>query len=97
MSPFLFVIAMEGLNNMIKTANMNGWVRGFNVARNGGDTMEITHLPYADDTLLFCDADEEQLRFLRVILVYLKGSLDCISIGVKTSYIQLIRWRTWRV
>lgn len=27
MSPFLFVLAMEGLNHMLRTANANRWVR----------------------------------------------------------------------
>ncbi|XP_070049354.1 uncharacterized protein [Nicotiana tomentosiformis] len=28
LSPFLFLIAMEGLNNMIKTTKINGWIKG---------------------------------------------------------------------
>lgn len=33
LSPFLFLITMEGLNNMIGTVNMRGWLTGFDVAR----------------------------------------------------------------
>lgn len=51
---------------------MNGWLRGFDVARNGGN-LEITHLQYADDTLILCDADEDQLKILRVVLVLFEG------------------------
>lgn len=69
MSPFLFLLAMEGLNNMVKIANINGLLRGFNVARDGREQLEVTHLQYADDTLIFCDANKEQLKVLRVILV----------------------------
>ncbi|WMV19021.1 hypothetical protein MTR67_012406 [Solanum verrucosum] len=68
-SPFLFILAMEGLNNMIKTAKTNRWITGFEVSTNNERSLEVTHLQYADDTLIFCDADEEQLRSLRVILV----------------------------
>jgi len=36
----------------------------------------VTHLQYADDTLIFCDAEEEQLKYLRVILVLFEGISD---------------------
>lgn len=75
MSLFLFLLAMEGLNSMsmIKTVYINGWIRGFNVARNGGENLEVTHLQYADDTLLMCKGDKKQLKTLRVILVLFEG------------------------
>ena len=31
MSPFLFVLAMEGLNGKLKTTQTNRWIRGFDV------------------------------------------------------------------
>ncbi|WMV34044.1 hypothetical protein MTR67_027429 [Solanum verrucosum] len=73
LSPFLFLLAMEGLNSIVKTTNMNGWLRGFNVAKEGRDNLEVIYLQYADDTLIFCDADEEQIKILRVILVLFEG------------------------
>jgi len=33
----------------------------------------VTHLQYAEDTLIFCDADKEQIKILRVILVLFEG------------------------
>lgn len=33
----------------------------------------MTHLQYADDTLIFYDADKEQLKCLRDILVLFEG------------------------
>lgn len=58
---------------MIKSANVRGWLRGFEVSRPKVDNVEITHLQYADDTLILCDADEGQLKMLRVILVLFEG------------------------
>ncbi|KAF3658234.1 putative programmed cell death protein 5-like [Capsicum annuum] len=46
---------------MIKTTNTNGWLRGFDVARNGGENLEITHLQYADDTLIMFEVEEENV------------------------------------
>ena len=62
LSPFLFIIVMEGLNNMIKVARENECIMGFEVATTqtsiSNSNMEVTHLQYADDTLIFCDANE---------------------------------------
>ena len=35
--------------------------------------LEMTHLQYADDTLILCDAEEDQLKTLWVILVLFEG------------------------
>ncbi|WMV42674.1 hypothetical protein MTR67_036059 [Solanum verrucosum] len=58
---------MEGLSNLFQTAKVKGWIRGFQVGNNTSNNQEITHLPYADDALVFCDAVEEQMLILRVI------------------------------
>lgn len=36
---------------------MNGQKKGFEVARDGNDSLEVTHPQYVDDSLIFCDAD----------------------------------------
>lgn len=59
MSLFLFIIAMEGLNNMLKTAMANGRIQGFEVAKDNEKNVEITHIQYADDTLIFCAAKKK--------------------------------------
>lgn len=73
---------MEGLNSVIKTESSRAWLKCFDVAREGGDSLEITHLQYADGTLIFCDTEEQQLKYLRVILILFEGmSVDYISTG----------------
>lgn len=66
---------MERLNNMVENAKNIGWVKGFETDRRDNSSMEITHLQYADDTLIFCDANVDQLNYLRVILVL----FECVS------------------
>ena len=73
LSPFMFILAIEGLSNMIKTTNTRGWIKGFELDMNDNSSLEITYLQYADDTLIFCDANGEQLKHLRVILVLFEG------------------------
>lgn len=63
---------MESLNNRVKTAKANDWLEGFDVAREGRESLEVTHLQYADDTLIFRDAVKEQVKFFRVILVFIR-------------------------
>lgn len=77
---------MEGLNNMVKTAKTNGWIKGFEVTGIGNNNLEITHLQYAEDTLIICDAKEEQLRYFRIILILFEGISE-LHINWKKSHL----------
>ncbi|WMV28378.1 hypothetical protein MTR67_021763 [Solanum verrucosum] len=86
LSPFLFLLVMEGLNSMIKTAHINDWIRGFNVVKEVNTRLEITHLQYADDTLIFCDAEDSQLKILRIVLILFE-SVSGLHINWRKSHI----------
>ncbi|KAF3663695.1 hypothetical protein FXO37_11846 [Capsicum annuum] len=73
LSPFLFILAMEGLSNLINTTKSKGLVRGFQVENRAENNLEITHLQYAEDTLVFCKAIGEQFLVLRAIYNFLSG------------------------
>jgi len=75
LSPFLFILAMEGLNHMIRRANVNGWLIGFKAKLQGRMENEvgITHLLYADDSLIFCEPEVTQIRHIRAILTIFEG------------------------
>lgn len=94
MSPFLFILVMEGLNSMLKVASTNGWIKGFDVARNNIQRMEITNLQYADDTII-CGAEEEELKYLRVILILFEASQACMSTGGRATSIPSTRFLIW--
>ena len=51
LSPFLFLLYTEGLNGLINNAATNGDIKGYSLCRNGPS---LTHLLFADDSLLFC-------------------------------------------
>ncbi|XP_059310774.1 uncharacterized protein LOC132062161 [Lycium ferocissimum] len=68
LSSFLFLLAMEGVNYMIRKAKTNGRIKGIGTQTNRGEDMEITHLLYADHSLVFCEAKVEQIRHLKAIL-----------------------------
>ena len=51
LSPFLFILAAEGLNAMVGEAVTKGI---FNDVQVGRSDVIISHLQYADDTIFFC-------------------------------------------
>lgn len=66
LSPFLFIIAAEGLNWMIKKAEADGLVSGMPM---GIDGPVITHLQFADDTLVFCLPKLEEVSTIKWLLI----------------------------
>lgn len=65
LSPFLFLIAAEGLNILMERASSLGYFSGAEI---GGDRICISHLQYADDTILMGAATQENAVVIRRIL-----------------------------
>ena len=64
LSPYLFLICSEGLNGLIEHAVDRKFIEGVSLCRNGP---KISHLFFADDSLLFCRArmgDVEKIQEL---------------------------------
>ena len=57
LSLLLFVIVMEALSKMMEKAMGEGLLVGFSVGREGRNNLMISHLLFADDTLIFCEND----------------------------------------
>jgi hypothetical protein len=53
LSPFLFVIMMEAFSRMVKALTDHSLFTGFAVGARGGEQALISHLLFADDTLVF--------------------------------------------
>ena len=68
--PLLFVIVMEGLSRLMDKATQGGLLSVFSE----GDTMHqpllVSHLLFADDTLIFCDAEPEQVTHLQYVFTW---------------------------
>ena len=58
LSPFLFIIAAEGLNILLQRARQEGLLKGVAIGLNG---LVLSHLQFADDTLLFANASLDEL------------------------------------
>ena len=64
-SPYLFLLCLEGLYRMIKKAANNGDIQGVSICRNGP---KLTHLFFADYSLLFCRATTQECQKVLEIL-----------------------------
>lgn len=75
LSPFLFVLIAETLDIIIKKASNLGLWSGVEICKDG---MKLTHLQYADDTLIFCEANVEALKNIKkaLILFHLASGLQ---------------------
>ncbi|RVX03110.1 putative mitochondrial protein [Vitis vinifera] len=54
LSPYLFVLAMEALSCLLRRAREGGFLTSFKGNGGGGESLEVIHLLFADDTLVFC-------------------------------------------
>ena len=59
---------MEALSRMLDVAAFTGQFSGFSVGSTAGSSVMVSHLLFADDTLIFCDAEPSQIANLRAIL-----------------------------
>ena len=77
LSPFLFLLCIERLNGLIKNAELQGDIHGFSLCRRG---LKLTHLPFADDSLLFCRATMEECeKVLEVLNMYEEASRQKVN------------------
>ena len=68
LSPFLFLLCTEGLHGLITQATTQGDIKGYSLCRNGP---RLTHLLFADESLLFCRATiQECQKILDILEVY---------------------------
>ena len=68
LSPLLFPLIMEVLSRILKKTKENNLIQGFHVGAVNSVGVRISHLLFADDTILFCDASKEQLLSIRLVL-----------------------------
>jgi hypothetical protein len=69
LSLLLFVLVMEALSRMLSATVENGRLSGFSVGSRYQEAMVVSHLLFADDTLIFCDPNVEHFRDLRCLLL----------------------------
>ena len=69
LSPFLFVIVMEAFSKMVKASIDHSLFSAFAMGAKGSEQVHISHLLFADDTLVFCGASRDQVQAIGNLLV----------------------------
>ncbi|RVW22247.1 LINE-1 reverse transcriptase-like [Vitis vinifera] len=72
--PYLFVLGMEVLSTMIRRAGEGGFISCCRMQGREGEELTVSHLLFADDTLIFCKARREQLSNLSWILAWFEAA-----------------------
>ena len=57
---------MEVLSRILKKTEEGGFIQGFHASPTFSNGIRISHLLFADDTILFYDASREQILSIRL-------------------------------
>ncbi|RVW46561.1 LINE-1 reverse transcriptase-like [Vitis vinifera] len=75
LSPYLFVLGMEVLSALIRRAvGGGGFISGCSLRGRGRLEVEVSHLLFTDDTIIFCEAKKEYLTSLSWILAWFEAA-----------------------
>ena len=74
LSPYLFVMGMEVLSVLIRRAVDGGFLSGCRIWGRGMTKMNISHLFFADNTVVLCEAKKEHLTYLSWTLFWFEAA-----------------------
>ena len=64
---------MEVVGKMLDKAIHEGHLSGFSIGVSAGRFLMVSHLLFANDTLIFCDANIDQMLILRMVLIWFEA------------------------
>jgi hypothetical protein len=87
LSPLLFLLFMEVLSQLLRRTEEVGLICGFKAGSATVSGLSISHLLFTDDTIVFYDADRDQLLHLRMVLACFEA---VIGLGVNMGKSELV-------
>ena len=89
MSPYLFVLGMKFFSILMEKAASEGFLQGHKFVNRSGDELQLNHLLFTDDTLVFCKDSRDQLAYLSWILLWFEAIFG-LNINLDKSSIMLV-------
>ena len=84
LSPYLFLICAEGFTSLLAKVGLDGRLHGVAVCRNAP---RITNLLFADDSLIFCWANNDEVQVvLDTLQLYADASGQNINLEKSSAY-----------
>ena len=77
LSPYLFLLCAESFTSLLAKAEMDGKLNGMAICR---IAPKITNLLFADDSLIYCQANENEVQVVsNTLQLYANASEQCIN------------------
>ena len=89
LSPMLFLVMMEVFSKMMKRAEGADLLLGFRADGRRDEGVFVSHLLFADDTILFCDANEEQILHVRMLLLCFEAVIGLKVNALKSEMVPI--------
>ena len=89
-SPYLFLLFVEGHTALLKKAESKGRIKGVSICRGAP---KVTNLMFANDSLLFCQATRAEGETLGKVLIWKSLQLTLVVILLKSKKARF--WRFW--
>ena len=84
LSPYLFLLCAKGFTSLLQKAKLDGIIHGVSICRRAPS---ISHLLFADDSLLFCQAiGKETKAIMEILKLYAEVSSQCINMDKSFIY-----------
>ncbi|GJV18221.1 RNA-directed DNA polymerase, eukaryota, reverse transcriptase zinc-binding domain protein [Tanacetum coccineum] len=86
LSPFLFILVMEGLHNAFEEAVGNGMITSVNI---NNSTINVSHLFFVDDVIITTDWNARDMDNIIHEVFSMASNAGCIAADIPFSYLGL--------